>query len=134
MSYRNGDLSTDDLNTRLKSNSSIARDNLTRSAYLKLKQNKPLLACKEALPSCGCCENIFSEGEFSTYSDFERCDDEIKKHRSLNKIDSIREPSFASALPEVLGGTAYYKCSVCSAVWQIVLPERAQRGTWQRVA
>lgn len=132
--YRNENITLDELQSWLSANSLAASGSLKRSSYLKLKQGKPLPACKEALCSCKYCEDIFPQGDFADYSAFERCDDEIKRNRSLNNIAAIQEPIFANQLPKVLGGSAFFRCSHCGSIWQIVLPERTQKGSWNRIA
>lgn len=132
--YRNGNMTLDELHSWLISNSSVASSNLKRSSYLKLKQGNPLPACKETLHPCKYCDYTFPQGDFEDYATFGKCDDEIKKNRSINNIVAIQEPSFANLLPKALGGSVFFKCSHCCSVWQIILPERAQRGSWNRVA
>lgn len=132
--YRSNDITADDLHSWLKSNSLTVSSSLKRSSYLKLKQGNPLAACKEALCLCEHCKNIFPQGNFLSYSAFEDCDDEIKKNRLLNNIVSIHEPHFVNLLSKVIGGSAFFKCSHCGSIWQIVLPERVQKGSWNRIA
>lgn len=107
---------------------------LSRTNYLKLKRGNPLPACQQVLQSCNNCESILKEGEFSDYHEFELCDDKLKDAVSNNILSKRPEPSWASVLPDVLGGVGYYECCNCQSVWQLTLPERAQRGSWQRIA
>jgi hypothetical protein len=101
---------------------------------LKLKRGNPLPACYETLPACNKCISIFASGEFSDYSVFERCDDQLKQALSRNIIRNISEPQWKALIPNVLGGVFFYECCSCGAIWLLVLPERSQRGSWTRIA
>ncbi|WP_132701578.1 hypothetical protein [Reinekea marinisedimentorum] len=131
--FRSEVISTEDTVLWVKANSSSTAQ-ISRTSYLKLKRGNPLPACVEALPACNKCSGIFVFGEFTSYSAFEMFDDQLKQSLSKNEIRNISEPQWQTLLPEVLGGAIFYECCSCGAIWLLVLPERAQRGSWTRIA
>jgi hypothetical protein len=79
------------------------------------------------------CEKIYKTGSFSDYDDFGNCERVAEEAIASGLLKSIPEPSWFTPPPSDLGGAGYFKCTKDKSVWEILIPERAQRGHWKKI-
>lgn len=106
---------------------------LKRTAFLRLKRGDPRPAFLNALPSCASCCSVADEGEFADYAHFQDMDRRLSEAAEAAVLTERAAPQWYPPPTPLLGGQHFYRCNTCGAVWAMLLPERAQRGSWQRV-
>ena len=85
----------------------------------------------ECLAACQNCTQVYQAGEFRDYQDFEQCDDRLRSASGV--FTPVPAPAWYTAPAHILGGEVLYQCQQCEAIWSLILPERAQRGSWCRI-
>lgn len=106
---------------------------LGRTAFLRLKQGDPRPAFLELLPACASCDAVFAEAEFTDDEQFQTFDRHLRDATDAGTLTDTATPDWYHPPSTLLGGQYLYRCNTCGSIWAMLLPERAQRGSWQRI-
>jgi len=128
---RAGRITQEALTSWVDAHADAAGGRLKRTTYLKLRRGDPQPAFLECLAACHTCSQVYQDGEFRDYHDFEQCDGRLRSASGV--FTPVPAPAWYTAPANILGGEVLYQCQQCEAVWRLILPERAQRGGWCRV-
>ena len=124
-------ITQDEVTAWVDAHADAASSQLKRTTYLKLRRGDPQPAFLECLAACQNCTQVYQAGEFRDYQDFEQCDDRLRSASGV--FTPVPAPAWYPAPAHILGGEVLYQCQQCEAIWRLILPERAQRGSWCRI-
>lgn len=133
-SFRIGQTPRDKVADWACKNGAYVESRLSRTAFLKMKHGKPSAALKELFVSCSTCSSIHPEGRFRSQLDFNACDVSVVAATAAGTLRPIQEPGWLDINKESLGAAGYFRCANCESIWELILPERANSGSWHRVA
>lgn len=108
-----------------------------KGILLKLKHgdmNKILSASKAILPSCLKCSAICKEHAFYDRSEHAACASAIDQALQAGILRRLAKPKWYVPSNTQPGADAYFACSFCGSIWNLVEPERQYNGLWERIA
>lgn len=134
---RAGTLSIDEFQSWVNASSDALSKLVPQGVLLKLKRGdmgKVMSVAIGILPSCTKCGQICNQGEFASRAEHSSCAAVVEKALQNSVLVRTQKPAWYKPKPGQLGPDAYYQCSSCNAVWNLVEPERHCNGLWGRVA
>jgi hypothetical protein len=86
------------------------------------------------LPACIECQNLCQEGTFWSRHEQGKCPAQIVNSVQKGYLRKISRPEWVHSGGTHFGADAYFECTICSAIWTMVEPEREDNGLWERLA
>ena len=104
---------------------------LKRGAILRLKHGDRVEArrCLAALAPCRQCSHLPTDRAFADWSEFEQLAARIDALVSSRVLTYVKGPPWPYERTDSVGQEAFVRCAACGALWRLVLPERASRGS-----
>lgn len=134
---RAGTLSIDEFQSWVKASSDALSKLVPQGVLLKLKRGdmgKVMSVAIGILPSCTKCGQICNQADFTNRAEHSACAAAVEKALQHGVLVRTKKPVWYKPKPGQLGPDAYYQCSSCNAIWNLVEPERHCNGLWERVA
>lgn len=135
--YREGGISLTQLRAWLDQEQARVGAQIPRGPLLKLKRGSEAMsmdAIAKLLPACLLCVGIGEPKQFVSRTEYQQYSKRRDAAVANGVLIQIPPPPYPVEGKAATGAAGYYRCAQCGSVWVFVEPERAENGSWHRVA